>query len=166
MCNNSGYGVRSDAASATSFKGTVGKTAPDRFKRDFTTTGPNQKWVTDVTEFRVGDRKVSLSTVMDLFCRAIIGHRIGISPNPKLTNSSLREALTKLGPGQKPIVHSDSETVCAGVFRFLDRHRNGDGDGVPSVPDPHSDRRSCVFPWICRFLGTPGEALRLTVGVT
>ncbi len=38
--------------------------------------------------------------------------------------------------------------------------------GVPSVPDPHSDRRSYVFPWICRSLGPPGEALRLTVGVT
>lgn len=90
-----------------SFKGEVGKTAPNLLKRDFTVTGPNQKWVTDVTEFRVGDRRVYLSTVMDLFGREIIGHTAGISPNLELTNSSLRQALTRLRPGDAPIVHSD-----------------------------------------------------------
>ena len=34
-----------------SFKGEVGKIAPNLLKRDFSTTAPNQKWVTDVTEF-------------------------------------------------------------------------------------------------------------------
>jgi putative transposase len=90
-----------------SFKGEVGKTAPNLLKRDFTVTGPNQKWVTDVTEFRVGDRRVYLSTVMDLFGREIIGHSTGISPNLELANSSLRQALTRLRPGDAPIVHSD-----------------------------------------------------------
>ncbi|WP_082931459.1 hypothetical protein [Rhodococcus qingshengii] len=37
--------------------------------RDFAASAPNQKWVTDVTEFRVGDQKLYLSTVMDLFDR-------------------------------------------------------------------------------------------------
>lgn len=90
-----------------SFKGEVGKIAPNLLKRDFATTGPNQKWVTDVTEFRVGDRKVYLSTVMDLFGREIIGHSVGVSPNLELTNSSLRKAMTRRRPSQKPIVHSD-----------------------------------------------------------
>ncbi|MDH5135023.1 IS3 family transposase [Microbacterium sp. RD06] len=90
-----------------SFKGQVSKTAPDLLKRDFTVTGPNQKWVTDVTEFRVRDRRVYLSTVMDLFGREIIGHTAGISPNLDLTNSSLRSALTRVRHGDAPIVHSD-----------------------------------------------------------
>ena len=90
-----------------SFKGEVGKIAPNLLKRDFATTGPNQKWVTDVTEFRVGDRKVYLSTVMDLFGREIIGHSTGLSPNLELANSSLRKAMTRLRRGQKPVVHSD-----------------------------------------------------------
>ncbi|MET8798174.1 hypothetical protein ABZV91_17280 [Nocardia sp. NPDC004568] len=38
-------------------------------KREFTAEAPNQKWVTDVTEFAVADRKVYLSPVMDLFDR-------------------------------------------------------------------------------------------------
>ncbi|MGO4681903.1 IS3 family transposase [Microbacterium sp. 2MCAF23] len=90
-----------------SFRGEAGKTAPNLLKRDFTVTGPNQKWVTDVTEFRVGDRRVYLSTVMDLFGREIIGHTTGISPNLELTNSSLRHALRRLRPGDAPIIHSD-----------------------------------------------------------
>ncbi|WP_435832977.1 transposase [Nocardia vinacea] len=48
-----------------------------------------------------------MSTVMDLFGREIIGHTAGLSPNLTLTNASLDRALARLGPGQKPIVHSD-----------------------------------------------------------
>ncbi len=36
-----------------SFKGEVGTIAANVLNRDFTATAPNQKWVTDVTEFRV-----------------------------------------------------------------------------------------------------------------
>lgn len=35
----------------------------------FFASAPNQKWVTDVTEFRVGEQKLYLSPVMDLFDR-------------------------------------------------------------------------------------------------
>ena len=90
-----------------SFKGEVGTIAPNLLQRDFTATGPNQKWVTDVTEFTVGDRKVYLSPVMDLFDRQIIGYTTGLSPNLQLTNTSLRQALTTLRSGDAPIVHSD-----------------------------------------------------------
>lgn len=90
-----------------SFKGEVGIIAPNLLERDFTATGPNQKWVTDVTELTVGDRKVYLSPVMDLFDRQIIGYTTGISPNLDLTNTSLRQALTTLRAGDRPVVHSD-----------------------------------------------------------
>lgn len=90
-----------------SFKGEVGTVAPNLLERDFTATAPNQKWVTDVTEFTIGDRKVYLSPVMDLFDRQIIGYATGLSPNLDLTNTSLRQALTTLRQGDAPIVHSD-----------------------------------------------------------
>jgi putative transposase len=90
-----------------SYRGEAGKTAPNLLARDFTATGPNDKWVTDVTEFRVGARKLYLSPVMDLFDRQIIAYAIGNSPNLTLTNNSLRDALATLAPGQAPLVHSD-----------------------------------------------------------
>jgi len=90
-----------------SYQGEVGKIADNVLNREFTAPAPNQKWVTDVTEFRVGDRKVYLSPVMDLFDRQIISYAVGTSPNLELTNSSLRDALATVGEGQAPLVHSD-----------------------------------------------------------
>lgn len=90
-----------------SYQGMVGKAADNVLNREFTATAPNQKWVTDITEFRVSDRKVYLSPVMDLFDRQIISYSVSTSPNLELTNSSLRDALATLDQGQAPIVHSD-----------------------------------------------------------
>ncbi|WP_430929447.1 IS3 family transposase [Pseudarthrobacter sulfonivorans] len=90
-----------------SYQGEQGAVAPNVLNREFEADGPNQKWVTDVTEFSVGDRKLYLSPVMDLFDRQIISYSLGLSPNLALTNDSLREALTCLQPGQQPLVHSD-----------------------------------------------------------
>jgi putative transposase len=90
-----------------SYQGEVGKVADNVLNREFTATAPNQKWVTDVTEFRVNDRKVYLSPVMDLFDRQIISYAISTSPTLELTNSSLRDALATLSEGQSPLVHSD-----------------------------------------------------------
>ncbi|MEU5853674.1 IS3 family transposase, partial [Saccharopolyspora shandongensis] len=91
-----------------SFKGEAGKTAPNLLARDFTATAPNQKWVTDVTEFAIGDQKVYLSPIMDLFDRQIIAYQVGNSPNLTLTNTALQDALATLKPsGQAPLVHTD-----------------------------------------------------------
>lgn len=90
-----------------SYQGEQGVVAPNLLKRQFEADAPNQKWVTDVTEFNVGDRKLYLSPIMDLFDRQIISYAVGTSPNLALTNDSLRGALTTLENGQKPLVHSD-----------------------------------------------------------
>ena len=90
-----------------SYQGGQGAVAPNLLNREFNADAPNQKWVTDVTEFSVGDRKLYLSPVMDLFDRQIISYTLGRSPNLELTNTSLRMALKTLLGGQKPLVHSD-----------------------------------------------------------
>ncbi|WP_406637664.1 IS3 family transposase [Pseudarthrobacter quantipunctorum] len=90
-----------------SYQGEQGAIAPNLLNRKFDADAPNQKWVTDVTEFRVGDRKLYLSPVMDLFDRQIISHAISTSPNLALTNGSLKQALASLKPGHQPLVHSD-----------------------------------------------------------
>jgi len=50
-----------------SYRGDVGTVAPNILHRNFNADAPNQKWVTDVTEFAIGDDKIYLSPVMDLF---------------------------------------------------------------------------------------------------
>ena len=90
-----------------SYRGEVGTVAPNRLNRDFAAAAPNQKWVTDVTEFAVHQNKLYLSPVMDLFDRQIIAYTVGISPTLALTNTALRHALATLRPGEAPLVHSD-----------------------------------------------------------
>lgn len=50
----------------------VGKIADNVLQRQFEAEKPNQKWVTDVTEFKVGNEKLYLSPIMDLFNGEII----------------------------------------------------------------------------------------------
>lgn len=90
-----------------SYRGEMGTVAPNRLDRNFTATAPNQKWVTDLTEFRVGEAKVYLAPVMDLFDRQIIAWSLATSPTVDLTNSALRPALATVAQGQTPLVHSD-----------------------------------------------------------
>ena len=49
-----------------SYKGEVGKIAPNLLKRDFHAEKPNRKWVTDVTEFSLFGEKLYLSPILDL----------------------------------------------------------------------------------------------------
>ena len=55
-----------------SYKGQVGKIADNVLQRQFKAEQPNQKWVTDVTEFNIRGEKLYLSPVMDLFNGEII----------------------------------------------------------------------------------------------
>ncbi len=92
-----------------SYRGHTGQAAANLLARDFTADAPNQKWVTDVTEFRIGHGKLYLSPIMDLFDRQIIAYSLGTSPSLELTNGSLRAALATLDhtTGTGPLVHSD-----------------------------------------------------------
>ena len=49
-----------------SYKGTIGKVADNLLKRDFKANKPNEKWATDITEFKVDNHKLYLSPIIDL----------------------------------------------------------------------------------------------------
>jgi putative transposase len=90
-----------------SFKGEVGQAAPHELQRQFQAEAPNQKWVTDVTEFNVGGEKLYLSPVLDLYNGEIIAFETNRRPVFELVGSMLKQALTKLGPEDRPMLHSD-----------------------------------------------------------
>lgn len=75
--------------------------------RRFTTTAPNQKWVSDVTEFHLATATAYLSPVLDLFDRQIIAHTFSTSPNLELTNGALDQALSSQNVAPGLIVHTD-----------------------------------------------------------
>lgn len=90
-----------------SYKGQPGRIAPNLLDREFDADGPNEKWVTDVTEFHVGESKIYLSPIMDLFDRSIVSYSWGTSPALPLVNNPLKEALATLQHRESPTVHSD-----------------------------------------------------------
>ena len=91
-------------------KSTPEITAENVLKRDFKATGPFEKWLTDVTEFKyyVGGevKKLYLSAILDLYDRRIIAYKIGDSNNNELVFTTFDEARS-LYPNAKPIFHSD-----------------------------------------------------------
>lgn len=90
-----------------SFKGEVGLAAPNLLNRDFSATRPNQKWATDVTEFKVLGQKQYFSPVIDLFNGEVISFELSASPAMPLISKMLDKAVLQLPKGQSPILHSD-----------------------------------------------------------
>ena len=83
-------------------------TAENVLNREFKAENPNDKWLTDVTEFKVigTNTKLYLSAILDLYDTSIISHQMGISNNNQLANETLEEAIKK-NPDAKPMFHSD-----------------------------------------------------------
>lgn len=90
-----------------SYKGEVGKVAPNLLERDFSTSAPNEKWVTDVTEFSLFGRKLYLSPILDLHSSYLVSYTISEHPALSLVLNMARQALSVLSRGAEPILHSD-----------------------------------------------------------
>ncbi|WP_373817895.1 transposase, partial [Glaesserella sp.] len=75
--------------------------------RDFRATRLNQKWVTDVTEFHIGQEKLYFSPLMDLANREIIAYHFATRPKFSLVKRMLEQGLSQLKPTDCPIIHSD-----------------------------------------------------------
>lgn len=48
-----------------SYKGEIGRIAPNLLERDFKVSSPNQKWATDVTQINIKDEKIYLSPILE-----------------------------------------------------------------------------------------------------
>ena len=92
----------------TTYRGTIGYIAPNHLERHFTATKPNQKWVTDVTEFKAKDgSKVYLSPILDLFNNEIVSYTLSYSPNWAQVEKMLKLAVKRLDKTRGSILHSD-----------------------------------------------------------
>ena len=90
-----------------SYKGEVGKVAPNHLKRNFYAEMPNQKWVTDVTEFHLFGQKLYLSPILDLCSRNIVSYTISEHPVLSMVTSMLKQAFDTIPDGTGLILHSD-----------------------------------------------------------
>jgi putative transposase len=90
-----------------SYKGEVGKIALNLLERDFEATAPNQKWVTDITEFTLLGQKLYLSPILDLYSRDIVSYTIADRPLLAMAIEMLKQAFEQIPDGSNLILHSD-----------------------------------------------------------
>jgi transposase InsO family protein len=82
-------------------------TASNMLNRDFHSDKPNQKWLTDVTEFKLTNgTKAYLSAIFDLHDNSIISYVLGKSNNNVLVFETFDKAVA-FNPDAKPLFHSD-----------------------------------------------------------
>ena len=90
-----------------SYRGEVGKIAPDLLQRDFEAAKPNQKWVTDVTEFSLFGQKLYLSPILDLCSRDVVSYALSDKPVLSMVTRMLDKAFAQIPESTDLILHSD-----------------------------------------------------------
>lgn len=91
----------------SSYKGTIGKVADNLLKRNFKADKPNQKWVTDVTEFKVNNDKLYLSPIIDLFNGEVISYNLSRHPVFQQVIDMINKVFAKIPDNTNLILHSD-----------------------------------------------------------
>lgn len=96
----------------------------DLLERDFTATGLNEKWLTDITEHPTSEGKLYMCAVKDACSTRIVGYSIGDRMTASLAVSALSNAIALRGP-VNTIVHSDrgSQFRATVYVRALANHR-------------------------------------------
>ena len=89
-------------------KSTAEITAENLLARDFYATKPNEKWATDVTEFKIvgSKQKLYLSAIIDSYDRSIVSYMISTRNDNDLVFRTYELAISR-NPGATPILHSD-----------------------------------------------------------
>ncbi len=90
-----------------SYKGEVGKIAPNLLERDFTADAPRKKMVTDVTEFHLFGVKIYLSPVLDLYNSELIYYTIYRHPVMDMVLDMIKGTVSVIGSHTDAILHSD-----------------------------------------------------------
>jgi len=91
-----------------SYLGEISPAPENLINRDFQAAAPNEKCLTDITEFQIPAGKVYLSPIIDCFDGMVISWTIGTRPDAELVNTMLDGAIETVdGCNERPIVHSD-----------------------------------------------------------
>lgn len=81
--------------------------APNLLDQDFTATGPNQKWGSDISYVWTREGWLYLAVVIDLFARRVVGWATSDRLHKELALSALRRAIAIRRPPAGLIHHAD-----------------------------------------------------------
>ena len=80
---------------------------PNLIKRNFNVESPNKVWTTDITYLIFNNKRLYLSTILDLYDRKVVAYKISKFNNIPLVIDTLNEAIAKRKDVQGTIIHSD-----------------------------------------------------------
>ena len=99
-------------------------TAENVLNRAFTANRPNEKWLTDVTEFKlINGKKAYLSAILDLHDKSIVAYALGQSNNNQLVFDTFDRAV-RANPSAHPLFHSDRG------YQYTNRQFKAKLDGI------------------------------------
>ncbi|WKV52087.1 IS3 family transposase [Dickeya fangzhongdai] len=94
-------------------------------KQDFIASGPNQKWVGDITYLRTDEGGLYLAVVIDLWSRAVIGWSMSSRMTAQLACDALQMALWRRKRPKNVIVHTDrGGQYCSADYQTLLKRHN------------------------------------------
>lgn len=95
-----------------------------RIRHEFAAEGPNQLWLTDITEHRTAQGKLYLCAIKDVFANRIVGYSIDSRMESSLAVNALNNAVAMRGDVAGCVVHSDrgSQFRSRKFLRALTRH--------------------------------------------
>jgi transposase InsO family protein len=84
-----------------------GRVAENLLNRNFSADAPNEKWVTDVTQFKVGEQRLYVSAIKDLYNNEIVSYHLSLNNDNELVLETFRKAFKMRKDVTGLIVHSD-----------------------------------------------------------
>lgn len=91
----------------------------NHLNQEFTTTRPNEVWVSDVTYFKFKTQVFYICAILDLYSRMVVGFRISHKNSTQLTKGTFRQAYENRKPENNLLFHTDrgsnyrSNTFCS-----------------------------------------------------
>jgi transposase InsO family protein len=89
-------------------------TSSDLVNRDFTRDGPNQLWMTDITEHPTAEGRIFCCAVFHAWSRPIVGWSVDTRATTVTVNSALSMAIENRGDAE--LIHTDHGQVTSWTF--------------------------------------------------
>ena len=94
--------------------------APNLLEQNFTATGPNQKWGSDISYVWTAEGWLYLAIVVDLFSRRIVGWAVSDRLKKELPMAALQRALVMRRPPPGLVQHSDpGSQYCSDAYQRM-----------------------------------------------
>jgi putative transposase len=110
--------------------------APDRLERDFSASGPDQKWCADITYVETREGYLFLAVVTDVYSRKIVGWSMRDNLQAEIVADAIAMAVARRRPAPGVIHHSDRGSQYTSMLVGKTLRESGILQSMGSVGDP------------------------------